>query len=112
MKLYHGTSSDKLAGILEDGVDAPSYWGTLEEASRYDLGVMIEIETEDYDLDLVPNDLLISTIEDESGPSPELEEAASSWEASLRVLGSVRIENIVMISGYELVGTHSRSIKP
>lgn len=35
MKLYHGTSKEFLGSIEEDGVDAPSYWGTRDQALEY-----------------------------------------------------------------------------
>lgn len=35
MKLYHGTSKELLESIEEDGVDAPSYWGTRDQAEGY-----------------------------------------------------------------------------
>ncbi|MFG8752971.1 hypothetical protein ACEPU1_32150 [Pseudomonas aeruginosa] len=35
MKLYHGTSKEFLESIEEDGLDAPSYWGTRDQAEEY-----------------------------------------------------------------------------
>lgn len=35
LKLYHGTSRASLLSIQQSGVDAPSYWGTLQQAQEY-----------------------------------------------------------------------------
>jgi len=55
MKLYHGTSSDCLESIAEEGVEAPSYWGTREQALQYagsfgEKGVLLVADLNEDDL--------------------------------------------------------------
>lgn len=55
MKLYHGTSSENLGSMMEDGVDSPSYWGTRRQAEAYAAsyganGVLLEAELDTEDL--------------------------------------------------------------
>jgi hypothetical protein len=38
MILFHGTSVDVLPDLLEEGVLAPSYWGTYQQALERSLG--------------------------------------------------------------------------
>jgi len=35
MKLYHGTSSNRIPQILSEGLNAPSHWGTIRIASFF-----------------------------------------------------------------------------
>lgn len=53
MIVFHGTSKQKLESIQSEGVDAPSYWGTLKEAQTYadsygSDGVVISTDTNHY----------------------------------------------------------------
>lgn len=94
--LYHGTSHEALATILEEGVQAPSYWGTREEASRYaEGGVMLAVPVSRFDEDgLMVNDLMLASMREEGD---EIDEPAD-WQESLEVFGSVRYDYPLMVS--------------
>jgi hypothetical protein len=93
--LYHGTSRAKLRGILTMGVTAPSYWGTREEAERYNDGVMLAVPLGQFDPDgLMVNDLLVASMREDG----EDVEEPSDWRESLEVLGSVRYDFTIHIT--------------
>lgn len=55
MKLYHGTSKEFLQGIEDDGLDAPSYWGTRDQALEYaasygENGILLVADIDEDDL--------------------------------------------------------------
>lgn len=69
MRLYHGTTKDKLASIQSDGVTAPSYWGSQETAQGYadsfgDNGVVLVADIDESDLEA---NLLVAAALHESG---------------------------------------------
>ena len=99
--LFHGSSATNRASILEDGLTAPSYWGTEAEASGYADGLMIAIDIGEFDLDAVsPNDLLIDSLReqdpDDEGVA-EWDSSAKSWQDSLRIFGSIRYDRTLQI---------------
>lgn len=54
MLLFHGTSATNLSDILSSGVNAESYWGTLEQArsfsNSFDDGLILQADIDDGDL--------------------------------------------------------------
>lgn len=96
IELHHGTFEDRIPTILEEGLDAPSYWGTADEASSYGDGPVIVATPEDFDDSLLmPNDLLIDCIrsQDENDDGiVEWDTSDKTWQDSLRIFGSVRYD--------------------
>jgi hypothetical protein len=54
MLLFHGTSATNLSDILSSGVNAESYWGTLEQArsfsNSFDDGIILQADIDENDL--------------------------------------------------------------
>jgi hypothetical protein len=54
MILFHGTSASNLSSMLSYGVQAESYWGTLEQArsfsDSFDDGVILQADIDDSEL--------------------------------------------------------------
>jgi len=102
MYLYHGIVKENFQEILDEGVNPYSYWGTIEEASLYtDCNKIIRIEAEYYSLS--PNTTLADHYE-ESDDEEEYElfqewvNSSQSWRDSLRIFGSVVVDDRVIIS--------------
>jgi hypothetical protein len=101
--LYHGTSRDRFASILSEGVNAPSYWGTLEEALDYASdGMIFQVPVDAFDPDgLSFNHLLAASMaEAEDGQDIPMD---GSWEDSLREFGSVRYDLDLAVEEIQLV---------
>lgn len=99
--LFHGTTTENLRSILNEGLTAPSYWGTEDEAFQYADGVMLSVDENELDPDyLAPNDLLIDALreqdEDDEGLA-EWDASDQSWQTSLRIFGSVRYDSDIRI---------------
>lgn len=94
MKLYHGTTAENFACIMESGVDAPSYWGDLAEAKLYagEDGVILWVETEDLAAEPQVNGLLLARLEEDAEVPEDWEGSDQTWQDSLAHLGSVRFD--------------------
>lgn len=73
MKLFHGTTKDKLASIQSNGVTAPSYWGSQQTAQGYadsfgEGGVVLVADIDESDLEA---NLLVAAALQESGDLDE-----------------------------------------
>jgi hypothetical protein len=99
VRLYHGPSFSRIEDILEEGIQAPSYWGTLDEASKYASpdGKVFSVEIERFeDADLNFNTLLASSMSDDC-----LQDG--TWEESLAEFGSVRYDMTMRVDEHDLV---------
>ncbi len=97
MIVYHGTSRLNLIQIEEEGVTAPSYWGTLEIANEYKNshgsdGVIISVDTNQYDFEA--NLQLAEAMADDSGCLDVLM-ATTDLQRSLDELDSVVCTEVV-----------------
>jgi hypothetical protein len=93
--VYHGTFSDNLDDILENGIEAPSYWGPLETAKDY--GDLIFTKPA-QELELEPNNQLADAYED---IDPEVYtkwySKDRSWEDSIRWFGGAVTNNHISV---------------
>lgn len=90
--VYHGTSKKALISIELEGVTAPSYWGTLEEAKEYadsfgSDGVIISTNTQLYSFEA--NIQLAESLNDDADEEDEISIECHELEKSLNALGSV-----------------------
>lgn len=105
--LHHGTFEDRLRSILDEGIAAPSYWGTEDEAWNYGDGPLFALPSDDFDESLLaPNDLMIEALR-EQGPDDasllEWDVSPRTWRDSLRIFGSVRYDGTVMVEESALI---------
>lgn len=95
-QLFHGSSARNRSAILDEGVTAPSYWGTEDEARGYAGGLLLAVDIEEFDPDAIaPNDLLIEQLREQDPEDEgiaEWDSSAGSWQDSLRIFGSVRYD--------------------
>lgn len=101
MQLHHGTFEAIITDILENGMIAPSYWGTKETAGEYGDGACLDVDLDAFDPDLImPNDLLIEALreaDDEDAGVLEWDASEGTWEDSLRIFGSVRYDGVLAV---------------
>lgn len=74
MLLYHGTSRTAWARIQTEGVEAPSYWGDLEQAQAYAAsfgndGLVLQADLEEADLQL--SELMAASLLEEGDLEPD-----------------------------------------
>jgi len=101
MLLYHGTTKEALCRILDEGVEAPSYWGSQSEAELYEDGAMLCIDSHELSVEFLPNDLLIDAMREDDPDNEALllwENSAQTWRDSLKIFGSVRCDDIIRLS--------------
>lgn len=98
MKLYHGILKENLKEMLKKGVSSGSYWGEAFEAIKYtDCDQIIEIESQDHLIE--PNYTLIQYHENEQSEEFLLwANSSKTWEDSLKIFGSVLIQNKVFFN--------------
>lgn len=101
MLLYHGTSKSFLSSIMSDGVQSPSYWGTLEQAEDYSRsysdGIIISADIDESSLCA---SLLMAEQMYENGDIDEIPES-DNLEYSLEFLGGITCEQD--ISDFEVI---------
>lgn len=100
MKLYHGILLKNKKRMLEEGVNAGSYWGSKALALEYtDCGQVIEIDSEDYEIS--SNETLVEHYADQD-PGDEKyiqwQESHQTWQDSLEIFDSVIIEDTVQFT--------------
>lgn len=104
MILYHGINKKDIESILEDGLNSGSYWGTLEEALKCtDCSKVICIDTDTTDCSILPNYDLIETYRDKDHELySEWVMSKQTWEDSIKLFGSVIIEEKYMVEFEEI----------
>jgi adenosyl cobinamide kinase/adenosyl cobinamide phosphate guanylyltransferase len=116
--LYYGTTTEKLDALLEDGLEAPSHWGTLEmatlraeEAAEEDGGdpVVITKSMTDFsttalqaDEDAIKTPAQSIVARSEEQIAEEWEKSDKSWEDSLDLAESVLYDGHLEISEDEI----------
>jgi len=99
--VYHGTFIDNLDDILANGIDAPSYWGTLNTAQAYGDLIFKKPATE---LDLQPNDQLADAYED---VDPDLYDEWYSkprdWKDSIEFFDGAVSNNHIIVDRNDIV---------
>ena len=103
--LYHGVMSEDIDSLKAEGINPNSYWGDSSEASNYtDCNLIIKIDP--YSYSVYPNHTLINYYES-SGEDlsllQEWEESNKNWKDSLRIFGSVIIEDRVFFDEEDLI---------
>lgn len=99
MILYHGINNKDIESIVEDGLNSGSYWGNLEEALKYtDCSKVISLDTDTSDVSILPNYTIIEHYRDKDDELySDWVMSKQTWEDSLKLFGSVIIEEKVMV---------------
>jgi len=111
-KLYHGTSDLYYQDILDNGIKAPSYWGTPEVAEYYsevvteEVGgnpVIIEVSLSRFNQDLLEPDynsidepLTYTLGKTEEEVWEEWEQTGETWQDSLEIVASVLYKGVIV----------------
>lgn len=97
LSLFHGVMKDNFESMKNNGVSPESFWGDEYEAIKYtDCNKLIRIDASKYTI--LPNLYVADTYELTGADSDAAEEWKNSnqkWEDSLRIFGSVIIEERV-----------------
>jgi hypothetical protein len=103
--LYHGTWRGNLPDILEDGLTAPSYWGTYEVAQSYQMqfgkeGIILRVPIGAFSEEglEVNEHLYTSLADDDDGVN-----MPTTWEESLSECGSVVYQYSLQIDPDDIV---------
>lgn len=96
MILYHGTSQKNLESIFSNGLVAPSYWGTLEQAQSFaeSFGADGVILTCEFDASDLSASMLMAESLYESGDIDEMPDE-DNLAFSLEHLGGVTCNEVV-----------------
>jgi hypothetical protein len=97
MYLHHGVLKENFESMKEHGIKSESFWGDEYEAIKYtDCNKLIRIEANKYTI--LPNLYIADTYEG-TGCDPETVEewkqSDKTWQDSLRIFGSVIVEERV-----------------
>ncbi len=117
-ELYHGTSDLHRQDILENGIQAPSYWGTVEIAQYYaeeavaEKGgnpLIVKVPLSEFDQSLLKPDqnsieepLTYTLRKTEDEVWEEWEESDGTWQDSLEIVESVIYDSIVKVLDKDL----------
>lgn len=101
--LYHGSPASNAAAIRAEGVEGPSYWGSLADAREYagPGGLVVRVDP-DWDPGIAVFDVNVGLLQaalDEGELTSA--EAPTDWRTSVEVLGSARCQDRVPASWLE-----------
>ncbi len=100
--LYHAIGDGDLDSVLRDGLDDPSYWGTLFTALGYvgDARTVFRVPVERFEASMLAyNEGLAEQI----GEGGEDIPPDGTWEESLELMGSVRYDARMRLEPDDLV---------
>jgi hypothetical protein len=97
MKIYHGTSIQKLTDMQENGIDEDSYFGSIEMAQEYadgygKDGIIVEVELDDHRF--IAN-ILVNQAEYDNGDTDMLLDE-DDLESSLQMYDSIVSKERIM----------------